>query len=206
MLAPIKDAVLKLNLSRWNALNPFSNSFSGGMLRRAWDPWRKQESFQPCCWDPRWIGPTDIWLMLKTLCHTDMMLRLSKNKPIKIQNCRIKLTECLQTNCVMSPTHWWASNWRQLARALPQTPVLWWIEIYARQNVTSLCKAVNICTINVQCCDSLCNSVASAKYRDEHPSDEVRTKQIRSFELMAKSGSPSSTFCLLIRVNWGGYS
>ena len=36
-------------------------------------------------------------------------------------------------------------------------------------------------------------SVASAKYRDERPSDGVRTKQIRPFEL-AKSGSPSYTF------------
>ena len=43
---------------------------------------------------------------------------------------------------------------------------------------------------NVQC---TIFSVASAKYRDERPSDGVRTKQIRPFEL-AKSGSPSSTF------------
>ena len=40
-------------------------------------------------------------------------------------------------------------------------------------------------------------TIASAKYRDEHPSDKVRTKQIRPFEL-AKSRSPSSTFWIAL--------
>ena len=66
---------------------------------------------------------------------------------------------------------------RQSVRGLVENYAEWW---YIGQRMQTDVR----CTIF---------SVASAKYRDERPSDKVRTKQIRPFEL-AKSRSPSSTF------------